>query len=237
MSNRMIFSTSSLKNFPLGLLMFFLSFHVLHCYAVYQITPSQPLFQNQTLMSSSQIFELGFFTPNSSQNHYIGMRYKNMSPSKIIWVANRDNPLSYRDSYATLTIGSDGSLKLLDGQQNIVWSINVSIQTKNAAAVLMDTGNFVLQDVHSGNYFWEKKVKKWETDWEAPRNRCETYGTCGPFGVCNAFVSPICSCLKGFTPKMIAEWNKGNWTTECVRERELICQKPNYHKWIYFRGP
>ncbi|KAL3740461.1 hypothetical protein ACJRO7_021706 [Eucalyptus globulus] len=80
---------------------------------VYNITTSEPLFPNQTLVSSVQIFELGFFTPNGSANQYVGIWYKNLAPPKIVWVANRELPLVYPDQSAKLMIGSDGNLKLL----------------------------------------------------------------------------------------------------------------------------
>ncbi|KAL3740273.1 hypothetical protein ACJRO7_021537 [Eucalyptus globulus] len=115
----------------------------------YNITPSEPLFPNQTLVSSGNIFELGFFTPRGSENQYVGIWYKNLTPSKILWVANRERPLVYTDWSAKLTIDSDGNLKLMDGQENIVWSTNVSSPSSYTSAALLDSGNFVLQD---GNY-------------------------------------------------------------------------------------
>ncbi|XP_039169756.1 S-locus-specific glycoprotein S13-like [Eucalyptus grandis] len=115
----------------------------------YNITPSEPLFPNQTLVSSGNIFELGFFTLSGSENQYIAIRYKNLTPSKIVWVAHRERPLAYTDQSAKLTIGSDGNLKLMDGQENIVWSTNVYSRSNYTSAVLLDSGNFVLQD---GNY-------------------------------------------------------------------------------------
>ncbi|KAF8025536.1 hypothetical protein BT93_F2388 [Corymbia citriodora subsp. variegata] len=114
----------------------------------YNITTLEPLFPNQTLVSSGQIFELGFFNPNGSENRYVGIWYKNFTPSKIVWVANRDLPLMYRDWSAKLTIGSDGNLKLMDGRGNIVWSTNASGQSNYTSAALLDSGNFVLQDAN-----------------------------------------------------------------------------------------
>ncbi|KAK3416716.1 hypothetical protein EUGRSUZ_H02483, partial [Eucalyptus grandis] len=101
---------------------------------------------NQTLLSNSQIFELGFFTPNGSQNQYVGIWFKNMNPSKVVWVANRDQPLANTDRSASLTIGSDRNLKLLNGQQSLIWSTNVTVHSNNSVATLSDYGNFVLQD-------------------------------------------------------------------------------------------
>lgn len=35
--------------------------------------------------------------------------------------------------------------------------------------------------------------------------------------------SPICSCLRGFVPKNPDDWNKGNWTSGCIRRTPLEC--------------
>ncbi|KAK3432138.1 hypothetical protein EUGRSUZ_E03972 [Eucalyptus grandis] len=323
-------------------------FQALQSSTIYNITASRPLIQNQTLVSPCKIFELGFFGPNGSEKQYVGIWYKNTTFSKVVWVANRDKPLGHKDQSASLIIGGDGNLKLLDGRKNAVWSTNVMAKSNYSAAVLLDFGNLVLQDGNA-NEMWEsfdeptdtllpnmkigvnvKTGKKkyliswkgeddpspgsfvlgvtsetppqlfawngsspywrsgqwdkskfngipnmsnkylsghqlvqninqgttyyfrnyynnsfgyvfissegsiesvrwgdgWSTNWEASRtNRCEIYGTCGPFGVCNTFSSPICSCLKGFKPRSDEEWNRGNWTGGCVRKMELNCQK------------
>ncbi|KAF8030037.1 hypothetical protein BT93_E2457 [Corymbia citriodora subsp. variegata] len=294
---------------------------------VSNITTSEPLFPNQTLVSSGQISELGFFTPYGSENQYVGIWYKNFTPSKIVW--------------------------LVDGQQNIVWSTNAFGWSNYTLAVLLDSGNFVLQDANN-NEIWgnfdhptdtllstmkigvnalareKKSLISWRSDsdpssgsflsgmtmktpplfftwsgstphrrsgqWDklkfigiqnmgqldligkgigfllhvpttvseldgydfragrhysittwahenGPGGRCGvttrarkdnvldfccmslTYGTCGPFGVCNSMNFPICKCLNGFVPKSNEECNNGNWTRGCVREIELNCQK------------
>ncbi|KAK3431749.1 hypothetical protein EUGRSUZ_E03664 [Eucalyptus grandis] len=73
--------------------------------------------------------------------------------------------------------------------------------------------------------YWDDGAKVWVVVWAGPNNTCETYGTCGPFGVCNSMSLPICRCLNGFVPKSNEEWNSGNLTGGCVRETELYCQK------------
>ncbi|KAF3451606.1 hypothetical protein FNV43_RR07701 [Rhamnella rubrinervis] len=65
----------------------------------------------------------------------------------------------------------------------------------------------------------------WYTNWEGPNNTCEVYGVCGPFAVCKASESPICSCLKGFVPKSSKEWSEGNWKRGCDRRTKLVCDK------------
>ncbi|OIT05531.1 g-type lectin s-receptor-like serinethreonine-protein kinase [Nicotiana attenuata] len=75
--------------------------------------------------------------------------------------------------------------------------------------------------------FWDENETNWKVLWSAPNNDCEVYGTCGPFGSCNYLESPFCSCLKGFEPKHREEWEKGNWTSGCVRRIALQCEVKN----------
>ena len=71
---------------------------------------------------------------------------------------------------------------------------------------------------------WIEEMKEWSSVWEAPDGRC-VYGTCGPFGICSEFESPICRCLNGFEPKFLDEWSKGDWSGGCVRRTPLQCEK------------
>ncbi|KAK2633085.1 hypothetical protein EUGRSUZ_L00597 [Eucalyptus grandis] len=138
----------------LCLLLVFSLFQAVQSSTISSITASSPLDQSQTLVSPSQIFELGFFMPNGSRKQYVGIWYKNMPHSKVVWVANRDKPLEDTDQSASLVIGRDGNLKLLDGQQSTVWSTNVTAKSNYSAAVLWDSGNLVLQD-RSANEMWQ----------------------------------------------------------------------------------
>lgn len=49
--------------------------------------------------------------------------------------------------------------------------------------------------------YWDENETNWKIIWLAPKNDCEVYGTCGPFGSCNYLELLICSCLKGFELK------------------------------------
>ncbi|EOY28489.1 S-locus-specific glycoprotein S6, putative [Theobroma cacao] len=323
---------------------------LLHCCAATNnITLSRPLSQDQILTSPGQFFVLGFFQPNNSANRYVGIWYKDKAPTKIVWVANREKPVT--NSSASLTIGSDGNLKLVDGNQDALWSTNVSVPSNSSVAVLSDNGNFELIDGISGANLWQSfehpydtfllgaslgynfktgerrfltswksdsdpspgnfvvgllpgstiqafvwkdrlpywrsgqwdktkfigipemdsssssifdlredlqqgtvylytntynqsvalnmvissvgtlQLEHWErgqgwiVDWEAPQNPCDVYGVCGSFGVCSPSESPICSCLRGFTPKSDEEWSRGNWTGGCMRRTNLSCEE------------
>ncbi|KAF3946331.1 hypothetical protein CMV_027392 [Castanea mollissima] len=63
--------------------------------------------------------------------------------------------------------------------------------------------------------------------WYALNTECDVYGKCGAFGTCNPKNSPICSCFKGFQPNNTEEWNRGNWTSGCVRRTPLQCERVN----------
>ncbi|KAJ6364050.1 hypothetical protein OIU76_029064 [Salix suchowensis] len=70
---------------------------------------------------------------------------------------------------------------------------------------------------------WKVENQDWFYTWNRPETECDIYGKCGAFGSCNSVKSPICSCLRGFVPKNPDDWNKGNWTSGCIRRTPLEC--------------
>ncbi|KAL3741983.1 hypothetical protein ACJRO7_017464 [Eucalyptus globulus] len=68
-----------------------------------------------------------------------------------------------------------------------------------------------------------EKNSSWKIVWSSQVSDCDVYGQCGPFGICNARNSPICSCLRGFEPKNSEEWSRGNWSSGCIRKLLLQC--------------
>ncbi|THG20546.1 hypothetical protein TEA_010210 [Camellia sinensis var. sinensis] len=150
----------SLLSFPFLLFVLF-TIPSQHSTAIDTLTQSQPISAGQTLTSSGQIFELGFFIPSNSSKQYVGIWHKNIPihDRKVVWVANRENPLTVtaRDSASSsLTIGKDGNLRLLDGMNNTVWLTNVSsVHSNNSIAVLSDRGDLTLKDSVSGLILWE----------------------------------------------------------------------------------
>ena len=66
------------------------------------ITSSKSLSDGRTLVSKNGSFELGFFSPGSSKNCYVGIWYKNIPVKTVVWVANRLNPIN--DSSGLLII-------------------------------------------------------------------------------------------------------------------------------------
>ncbi|CAK9184387.1 unnamed protein product [Ilex paraguariensis] len=270
------------------------------------IIPGQSISDGQTLVSSSQRFELGFFSSGRFENKYLGIWYK-ATPDTIVWTANRNNPI--KDSKGVLTISSNGTLVLLNGTQTTIWSANLSKTAVSPAAQLLDTGNFVSLDKaskSSESYMWQsfdfpsntllpgmkgsvkkyrsgpwngvrfsglptinnpvfrpimvfnesrlisvsepynnsviarsvlnqsglleqylmdEKGDKWTLTFNEPSEPCDNYGQCGPNGICSINESPICDCLKGFTPKSPHRWQLLDWSSGCVRKTPLECKK------------
>ncbi|XP_077245928.1 uncharacterized protein LOC143885616 [Tasmannia lanceolata] len=113
--------------------------------AAHSLSPGQYLSGDQTIISTGGEFELGFFTPGKSQNYYIGIWYKKISEQTVVWVANRETPLT--DDSSELRISEDGNLVLINQPNITIWSTNSTSGTKNSTvAELLDTGNLVLRD-------------------------------------------------------------------------------------------
>ncbi|XP_015886431.4 G-type lectin S-receptor-like serine/threonine-protein kinase At1g61370 isoform X2 [Ziziphus jujuba] len=142
--------------FQFSVCLLFYLFQMHRCYAIYNITSSQVLSDGQTLVSPNQTFELGFFSPNNSGNQYVGIWYKEISPRIVVWVANRENPLAVTDSSASLTIGSNGNLNLVDGNEKSFWTTNIPVPSNSSVAMLLDNGNFILKKDHiSEEILWQ----------------------------------------------------------------------------------
>ncbi|KAI7729971.1 hypothetical protein M8C21_008135 [Ambrosia artemisiifolia] len=108
------------------------------------ISESNFLTDGDTLVSAAGIFELGFFTPGSSKNRYLGIWYKKISDKTVVWVANRDHPLPC-GSPLVLKIADQGILRIFSNA-TMIWSYNITTSGKAAAILLRDDGNLVLTD-------------------------------------------------------------------------------------------
>ncbi|ONI18586.1 hypothetical protein PRUPE_3G224900 [Prunus persica] len=118
------------------------------CLAADTITANQYLSGDQTIVSAGGVFELGFFKPGNSSNYYIGIWYKKVSVRTVVWVANREQPIS--DRFSSVLKISDGNLLLFSKSKGSVWSTSATSSTTTSAsgsveAVLLDNGNLVLR--------------------------------------------------------------------------------------------
>ncbi|GAY52998.1 hypothetical protein CUMW_146120, partial [Citrus unshiu] len=121
------------------------------------ITSSHTLNDGRTLISKDGSFELGFFSPGSSKNRYVGIWYKNIPVKTVVWVTNRLNLIN--DSSGFLMINKTGNLVLTSKSNIVVWSAYLSKEVRTPVVLqLLDSGNLVLrgeQDGDSETYFWQ----------------------------------------------------------------------------------
>ncbi|KAJ9553456.1 hypothetical protein OSB04_017501 [Centaurea solstitialis] len=120
----------------------------------------QNITDGETIVSASEIYEMGFFSPGSSRNRYLGIWFSNTSPHTVVWVANRETPLT--NTSGMVTLDSHGILSLVDGGGTVIWSSNSSASdmniVNNPVAQLLDTGNLVIKDgnaVDDKTFIWQ----------------------------------------------------------------------------------
>ncbi|GKV42582.1 hypothetical protein SLEP1_g49965 [Rubroshorea leprosula] len=123
--------------------------------AIASISPSEPLPDGKTLISNDGSFELGFFSPGSSGNRYLGIWYKDIPGCTVVWVANRVNPIN--DSSGMLMVTTTGDLQLLSQNTTVVWSANSTKAAQNPKLRLLGSGNLVLIDGSDDSeaYLWQ----------------------------------------------------------------------------------
>nr|WAU86896.1 birch protein [Betula platyphylla] len=139
---------------------------ILSCYracfsiALDTLSRGHSLSGRETLLSQGGTFELGFFQRGTPLKTYLGIWYKRFGQrDNIVWVANRENPLSYPSS-STLNLSEDGNLLLFGaGSSNTpVWSTKITFPRSNLIieAVLGEDGNFVLRGrSNASSIYWE----------------------------------------------------------------------------------
>ncbi|KAL3652490.1 hypothetical protein CASFOL_002171 [Castilleja foliolosa] len=136
-------------------LLYFLSIVEISC-AVDVINTTQSIRDSDTIISSSNSFELGFFSPGNSTNRYVGIWYTgDITVRTPIWVANRASPLT---SSGVLTVIQSGQLVIQDNSNNTIWSTNTSRVARNPVVQLLDSGNLVVREENDDrpeNYLWQ----------------------------------------------------------------------------------
>ncbi|KAF5448892.1 hypothetical protein F2P56_029387 [Juglans regia] len=144
-------------------LFFLLVLFLSHCIACFSdagdtdtISVGQSLKVGESRLSKGGKFEIGFFTGPPSKI-FLGSCHKNFDVKDIVWVANRENPLSDPSSLS-LKFSEDGNLVLLESSSKTpFWSTNLTYTLPNSTeGVILDDGNFVLRDgSNHSTIFWE----------------------------------------------------------------------------------
>ncbi|XP_071682853.1 G-type lectin S-receptor-like serine/threonine-protein kinase B120 [Lolium perenne] len=135
---------------PIFILLFLSS----SCRSDDQLTDAKPLSSGDTLVSKGGDFALGFFSPDGSNTSlYLSIWYHNIPGRTVVWTANRDNPIAATSS-PMLAITNSSDLVLSDSQGRIPWATKNNIAGMGVVAVLLDTGNLVLQFLN-GTTIWQ----------------------------------------------------------------------------------
>ncbi|CAH1438445.1 unnamed protein product [Lactuca virosa] len=180
----------------------------------------------ETIISSGEMFELGFFSPGNSKNRYLGIWYYKISQT-VVWVANREIPLN--NTSGVFKVSSQGSLLLLNGEGRDIWSSNSSVLVGNLhpVAQLLDNGNLVVRN--------ESDIDHLNLIWQSFDHPCDHILPGMKFGkdlVSGRDIalsswkslddpSPVVlRVLNHYTPE---EWNIANWSSGCQREKPLDC--------------
>ncbi|XP_076894592.1 G-type lectin S-receptor-like serine/threonine-protein kinase At4g27290 [Bidens hawaiensis] len=139
---------------------FFVLLYVSICftYAADTISGNQIIRYNDTIVSPQETFEFGFFSPGNSTNHYVGIWYKKTAYMTVVWVANRNTPLTHTSGELTLTI--QGVLVLRDTTTGtVLWNSSGMTSVSNPTGRLLDTGNFIIYEegdsISQGNPMWQ----------------------------------------------------------------------------------
>ena len=99
---------------------------------------------------------MGFFSPGDSKNRYLGIWYKKVAPQTVVWVANRESPLT--DSLGVLKVTQQGILVVVSGTNGILWNSNSSRSAQDPNAQLLESGNLVMRNGYDSdpeNFLWQ----------------------------------------------------------------------------------
>ncbi|VAI20887.1 unnamed protein product [Triticum turgidum subsp. durum] len=125
-----------------------------------RLVPGERLSPGATIVSDDGAFALGFFSSSNSipASLYLGIWYNGIPELTVVWVANREIPLTNSTSSApTLSLTNTSNLVLSDGSSGrVVWTTDVADASSSiaAAAVLENTGNLVVRSPN-GTMLWQ----------------------------------------------------------------------------------
>ncbi|KAM0822012.1 hypothetical protein ACQ4PT_071789 [Festuca glaucescens] len=127
---------------------------VLLCTPVSVLAPGMRLTPGKTLTSDQGSFALGFFSPsNSTQNTYVGIWFNDIPVHTVVWVANRDNPITDASS-AMLGMTDNSTLVLSESNgQHVLWITN-TVTGNNSSVKLLNNGNLVVLS-SDGAMLWQ----------------------------------------------------------------------------------
>nr|GEX45619.1 receptor-like serine/threonine-protein kinase SD1-8 [Tanacetum cinerariifolium] len=108
------------------------------------------------------------------------------------------------------------NFSFVENSEEIYYSYSMLDSSVYSRVVINSSG--ILQ-----RYIWVEKAKYWNQYWFFPSDRCDNYGVCGPYGVCDANSAPNCKCMTGFGPKDQQAWALRDGSGGCIRTSSLDC--------------
>ncbi|CAI9759946.1 unnamed protein product [Fraxinus pennsylvanica] len=216
------------------------------------ITANEPLSGSQTIVSSGNIFELGFFAPGSS------LAYDKRTKTKKVLISwkNSEDPAPGLFSFELDPNGSQVIIRWnrtewywtsgawnglffslipemrLNNMYNHTYfdSVNESYYTYSLynpsikSRYVMDVSGQIRQTS------WN--TKEWNLIWFQPSQQCDVYAYCGAFGTCNQNSLHFCYCLPGFKQRSENDWNLKDYSGGCEREIILNCTNDRKDKFL-----
>ncbi|PRQ43118.1 putative protein kinase RLK-Pelle-SD-2b family [Rosa chinensis] len=98
--------------------------------------------ESNFLVSPNGTFSSGFYKVGANASCY-SIWFTNSADKTVVWMPNRDKPVSERRS--KLTLHGNGNLVLTDALGSVVWSTN-TISKEDMELQLLETGNLVLSN-------------------------------------------------------------------------------------------
>ncbi|XP_020222262.1 G-type lectin S-receptor-like serine/threonine-protein kinase At4g27290 [Cajanus cajan] len=89
-------------------------------------------------------------------------------------------------------------------------------------------------------YNWIEENQTWRLYSSVPRDNCDNYNLCGPYGNCIVSESPPCQCLTGFKPKSVQNYEALDWSQGCVLSEPWSCgvrKKDGFKKFSGLKMP
>lgn len=107
--------------------------------------------------------------------------------------------------------------KYVDNENESYFTYSVYATTDIISRFVMDLSGQIKQ------VNWLPLSGAWNLFWSQPRQQCEVYRLCGPFGVCSESTDNFCSCMRGFSISSLRDWNLSDWSGGCKRNSDLNC--------------
>uniref|UniRef100_A0A6N2M4Q4 non-specific serine/threonine protein kinase n=1 Tax=Salix viminalis TaxID=40686 RepID=A0A6N2M4Q4_SALVM len=115
------------------------------------------------------------------------------------------------------------SFSFITNQDEVYYSFHTS--NKSLYSRLTVTSSGFLQ-----RFAWIPETQQWSKFWYAPKDQCDDYRECGPYGICDSNASPVCKCMRGFQPKNVQAWSLRDGSAQPVenttlKDCEVMCSR------------